>query len=248
MAAATHSPDVIEMAIASTPVVTFVRLGMLCSRLSSIWVAMDQTEPGTYLPSWLGKKMRAAWAIVRCCPRSAMSERHTNSAVPIAAYPAANASTTDQPGISRSAWATADQLRTRAQTANPTRTTIRPRRSHRSQPVRRAEATGASVAVLTSVRPGADDQVGQQRHRRDDQTRHDEEDGVRSHPEGVADHVDQRLDRPDAEQQQRQRHQHLDRVEVHDHPQHLQDVAVRVANEVELRRSLPLGVLDRQVV
>ncbi len=44
------------------------------------------------------------------------------------------------------------------------------------------------------------------------------------------------------------RHQHPDRVEVHDHPQHLQDVAARVPKRMELARTRPLRVVDRNVV
>ena len=53
MSAPTHRPLVTAMAMASTPTATLVRLGMRCSRLSSIWVRIDHTEPGTYLPNWL---------------------------------------------------------------------------------------------------------------------------------------------------------------------------------------------------
>ena len=65
---------------------------------------------------------------------------------------------------------------------------------------------------------------------------------------GCVDHVVDGLEEADAEQGQRQRHEHLERVEVHRHPEHLEDVPVGVLDELELRLARPLGVVDRQEV
>ncbi len=65
---------------------------------------------------------------------------------------------------------------------------------------------------------------------------------------GVVHHVVDGLDEADAEQGQRERHEHLERVEVHRHPEHLEDVPVGVLAELELRLACPLVVVDRQEV
>ena len=52
------------------------------------------------------------------------------------------------------------------------------------------------------------------------------------------------LARPDGQQHERDRQQDPQRVEVHDHPEDLEDVAVGVPDELELRHPGPLGVRD----
>ena len=65
---------------------------------------------------------------------------------------------------------------------------------------------------------------------------------------GWSDHVVDGLEEAEPEQGQRQRHEHLERVEVHRHPEHLQDVPVGVLAELELRLARALVVVDRQEV
>ena len=94
----------------------------------------------------------------------------------------------------------------------------------------------------------SDDQVGEQGDRHDVERRQADQHGGAGHPQIMDDQVDPRLDNGRRQQRQRDRHQHPQRVEVHHHPQHLDDVVVGILERMELGPPSPLEVVDRHIL
>ena len=119
-----------------------------------------------------------------------------------------------------------------------------------------ADLALAAIAATTLKTPGlarlaaagSDDQVADQGEHRNLETDHEQQQRRGRDVPVVADQVGDQLDEAEAHDPQRERHQDLERVEVHDHPQHLKDVAVGVTERVELADPGALRVIDRQVV
>src|ERR1700728_4792096 len=97
------------------------------------------------------------------------------------------------------------------------------------------------------VAAGADDEVGEEGEGGDDEAADEDQDGVVGDVQGVDGDVVDAFGDAEDQQGQGDGHQDFEGVEVHDHAQDLQDVAVGVLDEVEFGGAGPFGVADGHV-